>query len=259
MLQAEKLFTETFTSCNSRFAVISSFRRISELGLPSATSEIYNQNVQFSGELFNDPQYDDLFIDKKEAIEKLGSIEALGLQMAKDEIFKYTASVDAASLVFAHSIIDNAVINYCRCSAIESPEDWEKFVEKKKISIEDLKGLSKDQIIFQKVTEYIDSLDRESLLSKADKLFQICQPPTEFSPINNYKYDRERIISLDQMRHDIVHKSSSVPRLPTGNADIWFLQQTANYYMALVNYKYKLKIDPFHMLQVRQTGGPTKI
>ena len=46
MLEAEKLFTKTFTTCNSRFAVISSFREISRLGFPTATLHIYDQYLQ---------------------------------------------------------------------------------------------------------------------------------------------------------------------------------------------------------------------
>ncbi len=252
MSQAEKLFTETFLSCNSRFAVISSFRRISELGLPAATLDIYDQYLQFADELFNDPQHDSLFIDKQKAFETLGGVEALGSKMAQDQITNYKASVDAASLIFAHSVIDNAVLNYCSCSALAAPDDWEKFIEKKKVSIEEIKGLTANEILNNKVNEYIDSLDRESLLYKADRLFQVCQPPAKFSPIHNYSYDRERILQLDEMRHEIVHGSSSVPMLPSGDDDIWFLHQTSNYYMSLINFKYKLKIDPLHMPQASQ-------
>ena len=249
MSEAEKLFTETFTICNSRFAVIYSFREISRLGFPSATLHIYDQYLQFADELFNDPQHENLFIDKQKAFENLGGIEALGTKMAQDQLKNYKASVDAASLIFAHSIIDNAALNYCRCCALANHNDWDKFVEKKKISLEELKKLSIDEIFSKKVYEYIDSLDRESLLLKADRLFQICQPPSGFTPLHNYAYDRERLVQLDEMRHEIAHKSSSVPMLPAGDEDILFLQQTANFFMALVNSKYKLKIDPNHMVR----------
>lgn len=252
MSEAEKLFTETFTTCNSRFAVISSFREISHLGFPTATLHIYDQYLQFADELFNDPQHEDLFIDKQKAFESLSGVEGLGANMAQDQLNSYKASVDAASLIFAHSIIDNAALNYCRCCALANPNDWEKFVEKRKLSLEEIKKLSVDEILSKKVHEYIDSLDRESLLLKADRLFQICQPPAGFSPLHNYAYDRERLLQLDEMRHEIVHKSSSVPMLPAGDEDIWFLQQTANFFMALVNSKYGLKINPNHMVKLHK-------
>lgn len=248
MSEAEKLFTETFATCNSRFAVIGSFREISRLGLPTATLHIYDQYLQFADELFNDPQHEKLFIDKQKALESLGGVEALGTKIAQDQLNNHKASVDAASLVFAHSIIDYAALNYCRCCALANQNDWEKFVKNKKLSVEEVRKLSVEEILFKKVHEYIDSLDRDSLLVKADRLFQVCQPPAGFSPLHNFAYDRARLVQLDDMRHEIVHKSSSVPMLPAGDEDIWFLQQTANFLMALVNSKYELKIDPTYMV-----------
>jgi hypothetical protein len=197
-------------------------------------------------------QHEKLFIDKQKAYESLGGVEALGSKLAQDQIRNYKASIDAASLIFAHSIIDNATFNYCRCCALANPSDWGKFVEKKKVSIEDIKGLTEVEILTNKVHEYISSLDRESLLVKADKLFQVCQPQSGFAPIHNYEYDRDHLLKLDEMRHDIVHKSSSVPVLPNGDNDIWFLQQTTLFFMSLVNLKYDLRMNPNHMVQKLQ-------
>ena len=252
MTEAEKKFTETFISCNSRFTVIFSFREISRLGLPTATPHIYDRYLEFADELFNDPQNEKLFKDKQKAHEAVGGVEALGTKMAQDLVGNYKASVDAASLIFAHSVIDNAAFNYCFCCAMANPKDWGKFVEKKKVAIKDIKGLSADEILAKKVREYIFSLDRESILLKADRLFQVCRPSADFSPIHNYKYDRDRLLKLDEMRHEIVHESGSVPMLPNGDDDIWFLQQTANFFMALVNKKYNLRINPYHMVQSKE-------
>jgi len=248
MSEAEKLFTETFRTCNSRFAVISSFREITRLGFSSAIFHIYDQNLHFADALFNDQQYEKLFIDKQKVFESLGGVEAFGHKMTQDQLNNYKASVDAASLIFAHSIMDDAALNYCRCCALVNSNDWEKFVEKKQFSLEDIKKFSVDEMFSKKIHEYIDSLDRESLPLKADRLLNICKPPAGFSPLDNYVYDRDRLVELDKMRHEIVHKSSSVPMLPSGDKDIWFLQQTTNFFMALVNSKYELKINATHMI-----------
>ena len=249
MSAPEELFTETFKICISRFAMVSSFREISRLGFPSATLHVYDKYLQFADELFNDPQHRNLFIDNGKAYEMLGGVKGFGVKMAQDQLSNYMASVDAASLVFAHSIIDSAALSYCRCCALTNHNDWEKFIEKKQISVGDVKTSTIDEIIKNKVLQYIDSLDRESLLFKVDRLFQVCQPHTGFSPLHNYVYDRERLRQLDEMRHEIVHKSTSVPKLPSGDDDIWFLQQTANFFMALVNEKYELKINPYHVVK----------
>lgn len=249
MNEAEILFSNTFMACNSRFAVIFSFREISRLGLPVATLQIYDQYLQFSYELFNDPKNDKFFIDKQGALNSIGGVEALGSKMAQDQLKNYKASVDAASLIFAHSILDNAVWNYCKCCALVSHIDWQKFVTGKKFTLDEILQESKDELLARKVNEYVESLDRESIIAKAQKLFEICQPPAGFSPLHNYNYDNERLKLLDDLRHEIIHKSTSVPVLPSGDDDIRFLQNTANYYMAVVNEKYKLKLDPSHIMK----------
>lgn len=243
MEESERIFTQTFLTCISRFAVICSFREIAHLGLPYATARIYGKYLQFANELFSDPQHENLFIDKEKALKAIGSADVLGTSMAQNQIKSFEASVDATSLIFAHSILDGAALGYCKASSLASPTDWEQFIEKRKVSIEEIRGLSYEEIIKNKINDYINCLDRESLLVKIERLFQVCRPPTGFSPIHNYCYDRVRLEKLDEIRHEIVHGTTAVDMLPKGEDDIWFLQQTANFLMGLVNKKYNLKIN----------------
>jgi hypothetical protein len=247
MTKAEILFTETFTLWSNRFADISSFRRISQLGLPLGTAEIHDIYRDFAYDLFNDPVNEKFFIDKLKANMAVGGYENFGSMIAKHQLVNYNASIDAASLVFAHSIVDNAVLNYCICSSLANPTDWATFITKKNATIEDIIGFSKQEIINKKVADYIASLDRESLVKKAGLLFAVCQPPEDFAPIDNFEYDNDRLLQLDEMRHNIVHDSTAVPMLLNGDDDILFLQQTTFFYMALVNYKYDLKLNLSHI------------
>lgn len=217
MSKAENLLTETFLTVTNQFSVIYNFREIYNLGFPTAKFHIYNQDLQFANELFNDSKYEEAWIDKQKAFDAFGGIEGLGYQMSQIKFNNFEASVDTASLIFAHSAIDNAVLNFCRCCALENPNDFEKFVENKQIPLKEIKGFSFAEILKKKVDDYIVLSDRESLLKKADKLFEICQPPKDFSPVGNYQYDKKRLENLDEMRHEVVHKLKSVPKLPAGD------------------------------------------
>ncbi|RLA89665.1 MAG: hypothetical protein DRG20_04420 [Deltaproteobacteria bacterium] len=250
--EAEKLFSETFITCNVYFSVIFSCREISHLGLPTATIHIYDKYLHFVDKLFNDSQYEKLFTDKQKTFETIGSVEALAAKTTQEQIKKYKASIDAASLIFARSVIDSAALNYCRCCALVSPQDWEGFVKKKKILIEEVKGRSYDEILNINVENYINSSDRESLLTKIERLFQVCKPSNNFLSLNNYRFDRNRLQKLDRMRHDIVHKSSSIPLLPQGDNDIWFFWQSTIFLMALVNFKYGLKVNSHYAERASQ-------
>jgi hypothetical protein len=252
MKEAEKLFTETYLMCNKRFGAISSFRSVSRLGLPEATHHVYGQSLKSANELVNDLLLNEILKDKQEADEMFGNIEVLGGNMAKYQLEQFIASVDAASLIFAHSILDSVALDYCRCSALVSSSDWQIFIENKQVSLGEIRDSSYENIIRNKIDDYINSLDRESLLIKADKLFQVCKPPAKFSPLKNYSYDKERLKTLDEKRHEIVHKSNVITPLQNGDDDIWFLQLTAHYFMRLVNYKYSLKIRPSYVINTQK-------
>ncbi len=79
-------------------------------------------------------------------------------------------------------------------------------------------------------------------------MFAVCQPPAGFAPINDYEFDRDRLLTIDKNRHDAVHGQVLANPLPQGDNDIWFLMQTTNYLMAMVNARFDLKIDPMSFI-----------
>jgi len=91
-------------------------------------------------------------------------------------------------------------------------------------------------------------LERESLLSKIDKLFQICKPPAKFSPIKKYTYDRHRLVKLDELRHEIVHGEGLKSPMIDCENEIIYMKNTANLLMALLNHAYGLKLNPYHIV-----------
>jgi hypothetical protein len=67
--------------------------------------------------------------------------------------------------------------------------------------------------------------------------------------MEDYRYDRERIIRLDSLRHDYVHRMKISVRLPNGDDDLWYLFKTTNLPLPLVNQKYGIRLDPNRILQ----------
>ena len=67
--------------------------------------------------------------------------------------------------------------------------------------------------------------------------------------MSDYTFDRNRLEKLDDLRHEAVHGSDPLVALEDGDDDVWFLQKTAFYLMALVNMRYDTRIDPNLMLR----------
>ena len=182
MKEAEALFSRTTSVSWKGFSMIYTFRRVAALGLPAATEQVFKESINFAHELFHDPQHDKLFLDKKGALEAIGGIETMGKLMTEQNISQFQDAIDAASLIFAHSILDGVALEYCRTIALASPSSWEAFVDQKRIKLQDFRGSTYDNILKTKIEEFLQALDRESLLTKVDRLFAVCQPPEGFAP-----------------------------------------------------------------------------
>ncbi len=73
------------------------------------------------------------FKDKKGFLESLGGIPG-GIpsavkQLTNIKLNSYKASIDASSIVLAHSILDSAAFDYLRVIQLVAPlEDWATFI-----------------------------------------------------------------------------------------------------------------------------------
>jgi hypothetical protein len=61
MTEADRLYTQLWSRVTGLWARAQTFRRISELGLPTATARIAKDNSAFAMSLLTDPEYKNLF------------------------------------------------------------------------------------------------------------------------------------------------------------------------------------------------------
>ncbi len=202
-------------------------------------------------------EYDKLFRDKA------GFFKAIPPGKLVEEMTEATVrhgqvGVDAASIVFSHSMLDGAALDYCRVIALVAPRDWESTLDQRQIKLSDARELGYDEVLRRKLDEYFKQLEYESLLKKADLLFAKCQPPEKWSPMHNYTYDRDRLEKLDRYRHEIIHGDSLGEGIENAAAEVEYLSQTALLFMGLVNFRYNVMIDPYYALTGQELPPPDK-
>jgi hypothetical protein len=168
----------------------------------------------------------------------------------------FEAALDGASLIFAHSVLDSVIFDWCRVCALAQPEDLLSRVGPKKVSLSDVQGAeSFSELLNIAIDGYLNGLERESLIKKLELLFALCRPPSNFEPIEKYHYDRERIVALDNLRHDYVHRGTPGRRvLPRGADDLWFMLNTTNFLVTLVDHRYGIRPSPSFF----KSGGDTR-
>jgi hypothetical protein len=162
----------------------------------------------------------------------------------------FASALDAATLIVAHSVLDSAALDWCRVCALAAPDDFLPFIDQKKVTLADVQAAASFAELRTTALEgYLDSLDRAPVIKKLDLIFSLCRPsPTFVGPDANYRYDRERIIALDTLRHDYVHHGGLGSRLPQGDADLSFLHGTDLFLAVLVCQRYGLRLRPKPLL-----------
>lgn len=233
-------FTEVQMTCDFNFATVRTFRKAVAAGLPAAKDVLLRDITAF---------YESVFT--REQLDARGPHDTVPIRALVTEITTETMAneaqmaTDSAALVFAHSILDDAVTQYIRIAATLSPHDWESAPAEKRLSLSDYKRFGSYELALRSMLEkYLAELNGKALITRIKLLNQKCQPmPAEASALTGYKLDLERLAAVDKRRQDIIHRLNLRSSFRDIDADIVYLHNTCHYLGALVSYKYGVTMD----------------
>jgi len=257
MAQASGLFTKVFITLTQKWSDTYTFRRLVDLGLPHAAKVTAADNLRAAQRFLADRGNDRLFLDKAKFLELSGGAQVIGAAMTREQLAAFRASVDAASLVFMHSALDGAAYDLCQVTTLVASSDWEPILAEQKVQLSDVKSVGYEAIFKKKLVHYLTAFERESLLKKVDRLFQLCRPPSGFAPILGYRFDRDMLQALDRTRHDIIHGNIAAGLPGDIEASVEFLLNTGLFLLALVNHRYDVKLDPSYLVKASPGATPS--
>lgn len=230
-----------------QFGTIRSARQATSVALSSASRALEQEALGALRVIAADPNLGEILGVESAVAEKMGGWHGISQIMVSSQKVSAQMVLDAACLVFAHSVFDAALLECCRAAAIARPADWEQFVKKREFAISALKEQGYESILQSAIDIELRRLDRESALAKVDRLLSLCRPGREIltSPILKsgvHGFSRERLTEIDQARHDIVHGKG--PRqLENLDDDITYLEATAFRMMSAVMHHYEVRPD----------------
>jgi hypothetical protein len=168
----------------------------------------------------------------------------LGSLLTEQVLQNASGSLDAASLVFAHTILDDALSSFAEMTAEVAPAFWQKRVEKKKIELAQVAAHSREELISMAIRDELSRIKRnDSLSKKALLLHEICGlTPKATNP--EYQWDIDTLLEIDQTRKEIVHGDLLGKEIPEAEQKLKYLQNTSYYFMVMMHEAFGLRLDP---------------
>jgi hypothetical protein len=244
-------FADIWIKLTTDWNRILTFRRMGMLGLESATAKLHASHVQFVKHELVSGDFKHL-LKNPDAFVREGHDSTLIKAMTEDAVGSFEQALDSAALVFAHSILDSAVHDCLWISAFSASRDWVEFVGKRSIPLSEVETKSPAEHIKIAVSGELDRLERESLLKKVDRLFQLCRPKKQTYLTNGFKFDRDRLERLDTLRHAIVHAPGKLRQFSSVADDLEFLRKSGLHLLVMLSETYEAGLNTQELLAAYQ-------
>jgi hypothetical protein len=240
----EQLLNHIFHRTNANWGVIISLRTMMVAGLPTARAALEAGNAEFIRRQLSGGERS-IFIDPSKVVADLA--QGLVRGMTENTLRQAQDSVDAASLIFAHSVLDGVALDYCRVTALADPGAWGQILKDRPVTLEEAKGRPFEKMLQKHLERYLGQLERESLFRKIDVIYQVCRSEPNAETIRGYAFDRGRLERLDRRRHEIIHGAALGQAIPDIENELKYMLDTANHLMVLVAVRFGLKLAAEHL------------
>jgi hypothetical protein len=223
-------------------AVIQSLRRVASIGIVHAPTFLDEEHKDWVRWLVSEGYLQDMLVAKMEGAELEKAATLLIGRLTNRVLMNASYSVDAASVVFGHTVLEDAVNSYLEITTEVLPEYWKRRVERKSVELGKLKESSVDELTGKAVLKELQNVRNESLVRRADLLHEICKTTV---PFGEYKYSQEMLGKIDKLRQEIVHGNDfGVEQIADIDAKIKYFHDTGLYFFIMMNKAFGLRLDP---------------
>jgi len=239
MSSADRLFVEVWNRLTHDWARITTFRQMGVLGEDAARDAIHRTSIRYIEQQLLNGEHA-AFLKDREAFIRDGWADRMPHEMTETSVKNFRQTLHGATLVFAHSILDAAMFDCVRICAIAAPQEWGTFLGSRKVPLSEVATTPYADLLQRAIDGDLIRLERESLLAKVDRVFQICRPEKTEYLTNGFRFDRDRLQRLDNLRHDVVHAPDGNWAFDTIYDDLQFLQSSGIHIFVMVGQQFSL-------------------
>jgi hypothetical protein len=234
-------FTLVFRRMTRGWSIIDSLRNVAALGMPYAKNIVEVQHKSFVSDLADSGQLEKFIIGIKDADDLKKTADFVREKLTEQTMKNASYSVDSASLVFAHTVLEDGINSYLGITSHFATDFWKDRVKKKQFDLESAMKHGLDDVVGKIIRKEIWSVRRnESLVQKANLLFSICKPPAK-DPF--YTFDEAQLKAIDKLRQDIVHGDLLGSEIPEIDTKLTYLRDILMYFFKMMHETFGLRID----------------
>lgn len=139
------------------------------------------------------------------------------LQRLKNEITinGALAAAFSSSLIYAHAMCETILMDICNLIKLVDCNAWVKQISDKKVSLSEISEKSLEEVKDTLIIDFLEILERKSLLEKVDKLLGVLHPNSLDDIVPGFKYSREVLKDIDDLRHKCTHEPNWIEPLGT--------------------------------------------
>ena len=253
----QRIFIEVWIRLTSDWSRVTTFHQMGVLGEDAAREAIHRSNTYFVQQQLVRGTHRNWLKDP-ESFVRQGFDQKMPLEMTEQSVKDFRRTLRAATLVFAHSILDAAVFDSVRICAMTAPDQWVDVIGNRKVTLTAIKKTSYGDLLREAIDAELVRLERASLLSKVDRVFQVCRPTKQEYLTNGFHFDRDRLTRLDELRHKVVHSPGGDRGFETFYEDLEFMRNSGLHIFALVGEHFGLGLNGTDYKEVLSTRGSVK-
>lgn len=220
------------------WALVHNLRFVSSRGFAASRDDLKDFYAEGFRKFISDP-------DIRDALAGMEDDAGLVVNQVTNRSREQAAlSIDATSIILAHSVLDALLSDLLSFSGKYYPDSWLRYIKNKEVKYTYEELLQRNQVeIRQEVIQKCLKPPGYPIIKKCECLHIICKRDCHWKSMTDYAYEETELEKLDNLRHDIVHGLMFDLTITDIDGKLIYLENTGWHFILMMKERYNLTPD----------------